>query len=162
MKIKKSKQGKLFLKIAKTKWEKLGKQTGWLINNAAETITHLLPIKAATRNRQGETFSYDVELMEVNNQANAAVYGKYILKIKNTPGNWYFSTLKQRSRPGEPYPKRIAIDSGQGWYCENFDEIMKEADRFILSMHSNNIERAMDQALDQIELTEFDTDEFEA
>lgn len=44
-----------------------------------------------------------------------------VLKIQNTPGSWFMSTL------WEYQPSQIAIDYGQGWMCTNIQDVLKEA-----------------------------------
>lgn len=45
---------------------------------------------------------------------------KWVLKIGNTPGQWYVSTLLE-----DMDRKWIAIDSGQGWSCTNINAIIQ-------------------------------------
>lgn len=49
---------------------------------------------------------------------------KWILRIDNTPGSWYMSTL---IKGGFPRGERIAVDAGQNWVILNFGEILAEA-----------------------------------
>lgn len=49
---------------------------------------------------------------------------KWTLRIEDCPGGWYMSTLLEG---GYPRGRRIAIDDGRNWYCENFDAVMAEA-----------------------------------
>jgi hypothetical protein len=62
-------------------------------------------------------YVYDVEVSK----------GKmgWVLRIKDTPGNWYMETLDEYTCP------HIAIDFGQDWHCENIQPILKEARRAI-------------------------------
>lgn len=53
---------------------------------------------------------------------------KWVLKIKDTPGSWYMSTLLGS---GGLYPGGIAIDYGQKWNCTNFQEVLNEAKELI-------------------------------
>lgn len=49
---------------------------------------------------------------------------KWLLRIENTPGHWYMSTLLEH---GYPRQSGIAIDAGQNWNIINFDEVVAEA-----------------------------------
>jgi hypothetical protein len=60
---------------------------------------------------------------------------KWILRIKNTPGGWYMTTLLNfdRDHPVNQFDVResIAIDAGAKWDCVNFHDVLNEAKRLI-------------------------------
>lgn len=53
---------------------------------------------------------------------------KWILRIKDTPGSWYMTTLLE---DGGQYPNGIVIDGGQNWSIVNFQEVLDEAKELI-------------------------------
>lgn len=64
--------------------------------------------------------SYDVTLIQVQ-------HGKFdkkdwVLRMLNTPGGWYMTTLEEK-----PIESTIYLDMGQNWTCTNFDAVMAEA-----------------------------------
>lgn len=52
-----------------------------------------------------------------------------ILRIHDTPGQWFLGTLFEK--PSVDGQTDIAIDYGQGWYCINFDHVMAEVKALI-------------------------------
>ncbi|GMV18357.1 MAG: hypothetical protein AMXMBFR56_65810 [Polyangiaceae bacterium] len=56
---------------------------------------------------------------------------RWILRIEGTGASWYMSTLLHADTDGREKPRLpgsiMSIDFGQGWYCENFDEVFAEA-----------------------------------
>lgn len=52
---------------------------------------------------------------------------KWVLHVDNTPGHWYMTTLIESMLVRGNRLDRLAIDHGQGWYVENFRDIMVEA-----------------------------------
>jgi hypothetical protein len=70
-----------------------------------------------TKAKDNHGYEYDVYLDLTKDSK------KWVLHIDGTPGHWYMSTLLE----GDWKRDRIAIDHGQGWYVENFRDIMIEA-----------------------------------
>lgn len=50
-------------------------------------------------------------------------YHKWVLRIEDTPGHWYMSTLLEDGR----FPETISVDLGQKWDIINFGDVMREA-----------------------------------
>lgn len=67
----------------------------------------------ATKAKDNYGYTYDVVVTQ-------AAQPMPILKIVNTPGSWYISTLRNHGS------KIISLDWGQNWNCVNFDEIACE------------------------------------
>lgn len=86
------------------------------------TFRRELKTRARTRTRNdAKTYEHQVSL-ELTSEK------RWVLRIEGTGASWYMSTLlgSDARRPTIP-GARIAIDFGQGWYCENFDEVFAEA-----------------------------------
>ena len=71
-------------------------------------------IKVPVLAKDNRGFTYDVYL-KADSQGP-------VLDIVRTPGKWYLKTLMEFSERQE-----IALDSGQGWYCTNFREVLLKA-----------------------------------
>jgi hypothetical protein len=77
-----------------------------------------LPVKA----KDNHGYEYDVVITRAHPDPSRIRSGAPILKIKGTPGSWYFEDLMK-----DPSRQVIAIDMGQGWNVINFRAVMVSA-----------------------------------
>lgn len=73
---------------------------------------------------QGKTYEHAVTLAkaEPNKWVKNSIHERdWVLKIVDTPGSWYMTTLEERPHP------TIWIDAGAGWDCINFGAVLNEA-----------------------------------
>jgi hypothetical protein len=59
---------------------------------------------------------YDTYLYNDNKYSD----GQPGLKFEGAPSGWHLKTLR------DVYSDKLAIDSGQDWYCVNIQDILKE------------------------------------
>lgn len=73
---------------------------------------------------QGKTYEHAVTVAkaEPNKWVKNSIHERdWVLKIADTPGSWYMTTLEERPHP------TISIDSGARWDCINFGAVLNEA-----------------------------------
>jgi hypothetical protein len=83
-----------------------------------------LKTRAITTDRNGTVYGYDVVLEPSRWDGDESL----VLRIKDTPGSWYLSTLfgKDEFSFSRPVGETISIDTGQNWDCINMGDIMRE------------------------------------
>ena len=87
------------------------------------------PLLLVNKAKDNHGFQYTVTLTECEIQFKGCAGEDYprkhdfTLRIENTPGQWYMTTLEEKPNRGPV----ISIDMGQRWDCINFDVIMTEA-----------------------------------
>jgi hypothetical protein len=90
---------------------------------AKKTLT-----KKAVATAYGKTYEHKVTLtLKTTNLKDYKFNHKWILDIEDTPGHWYLSTLLETPSRLTGPESRLAIDFGQGWYCENIGALLREA-----------------------------------
>lgn len=82
-------------------------------------------LKIKAKDNHGHEYGVELQMWTAPNRPMSdSSRDKWILRILNTPGSWYMSTLLESHNH---WQYGIAIDLGQGWYCTNFREVMDEA-----------------------------------